>query len=292
MDNWRQFLIDAYGRFHEMADRPDIVFPGLFSFSIADTAKKAKGGGSHHFVWGQSVPSELRETVNQLNAWCMCLHHWGVWIKLLEEYEEDQQWELESHFVEPLAYFCMHQPQAVAERILMVAENAIHQANLAVFPNAKDRLDQDDRPPGRPLGVDARKKQLNRISARWLRYAAFRNLWAQIDSRVYRKLSLDFRNLSNHSIAPRFRMGVISRVHRSIVPASVMQDGPNGTVQFVEDPSRQCVRYAFGEVPPLQFDVAYAANADQLRLVFKVMHAFEGLIEELSDAMNAKAVTG
>jgi hypothetical protein len=259
-------------------------FPGLVAFDICDIASVANGS----FAWKWAVPSELTETINGVNTWCLRLHQWGGWLRLLDQYDENMRWEIEHHFVEPVAFYCMFQPRAVSERLLEVVENAIHQANCFVFPDEKDRLDQDALKPGQRLKVEKRKKQLDRIAARWLQYRPFRDLWTQIDSKSYRKLTHDFRNLSSHSIAPRFRFGETSRVQRSIVPTSNMVEQPDGTSLLLEDSTSLCFSYAFGVVMPLSFENAHAANLEQYELVRRTMRALDALIAELVGAINCR----
>ena len=83
----------------------------------------------------------------------MRLHEWATWIELLPEYDEETRWEIAYHFIEPLAFFAMYQPRAVAERLLEVAETALHHANCFTIPNGKDRLDQDALKPGTRFSV-------------------------------------------------------------------------------------------------------------------------------------------
>lgn len=281
---WREAMIGAYIRFHELGWSRQETFPGLVSFAIADDASQANGS----FQWSWSVPSAVRETINGINAWAMRLHEWATWIELLPEYDEETRWEIAYHFIEPLAFFAMYQPRAVAERLLEVAETALHHANCFTIPNSKDRLDQDALKPGTRFSVQQRLAQLDRLGSHWKAYRRFRDLWTQIDSKTYRDLSHDFRNLTSHSFGPRFHAGAILRAHRSIAPARVMVKQPGGTFQLADDPTRTCVRYECGFIEPLEFAAAYKANLGEFRLTERSIDALHQLIAELVEAMNSR----
>lgn len=281
---WREAMIGAYTRFHELGWSRQKTFPGLVSFAIADDASQANGS----FQWSWSVPSAVRETINGINAWAMRLHEWATWIELLPEYDEETRWEIAYHFVEPLAFFAMYQPRAAAERLLEVAETALHHANCFTVPNSKDRLDQDALKPGTRFSVRQRLAQLDRLGSHWNAYRRFRDLWAQIDSKTYRKHSRDFRNLTSHSFGPRFHTGEILRAHRSVGPAPVTVEQPDGTYQIAEDPTRTCVSYEFGVIEPLEFAAAYKANLDEFRHSKRCIDSLHHLVGELVEAMNTR----
>jgi hypothetical protein len=281
---WREAMIGAYTRFHELGWSRQETFPGLVSFTIADDASQADGS----FQWSWSVPSAVRETINGINAWAMRLHEWATWIELLPEYDEETRWEITHHFVEPLAFFAMYQPSAVAERLLEVAETALHHANCFAIPNTKDRLEQDSLKPGARFSVRQRLTQLDRLCSHWNTYQRFRDLWSQIDSKTYRKLSRDFRNLSSHSFGPRFHTGEIRRARRSVGPPTVAVEQPDGSYRIAEDPTRTCVRYEFGVIEPLEFTAAYKANLDEFRHTKRCIDSLHHLVGELVEAMNTR----
>lgn len=277
-------MVAAYTRFHELTWERRAAFPGLIDFGIADLASKAKGS----LQWDWGVSSEICETINGINTWGLRLHEWAGWLDLLEESDCQMRLEIENHFVEPVAFFCMFQPPAIAERLLEVVENAIHQANCFVFPDVKDYLDQDELKPGQRFSIHQRRQQLDRLRSRWPSYQAFRDLWTQIDSASYRKHSRNFRNLSSHSFAPRFQTGQISRAPRSIVSASTLVKQPDGSYEEIFDPAQKCVSYALGVIEPLPFKAAYEANLKEYRVVQRTMGTLHKLITELVNATNAR----
>lgn len=203
-----------------------------------------------------------------------------------ENEDENDAWEIQHHFIEPLAFYCLFQPSTGAERILEVAENAMHQANCHIFPDMKDKLDQDDLKPGKQLGFKDRKAQLDRLGSRWENYQVFKNLWAQIDSKSYRESIKNFRNLSSHSIAPRFGFGEIGRAFRSIVPAQEMVQQPDGFYKPVNHPSKKMISYAIGVQEPLSHEPIYEANLQEFLKVKRCMLAFDKLVEEMAAAIN------
>lgn len=151
----------------------------------------------------------------------MRLHEWASWNLVVDSYEsEEEKWEVLHHFVEPLAFFCMLQSSAVSDRLMLVSETLLHQANCRVFPEYSDRLDQDSLKSGQTLRRSDRRKQANRLGKRWTKFSVFRDALGAINGSEYQKVSRNFRDLSVHSFAPRFMTGQVSRATRSIAPPS------------------------------------------------------------------------
>lgn len=284
---WHELHINAYLRFRECLEQRQKNPLIYISYSVVKKAKEAKGG----LAWDWGVPSEIRETINEINSWCSRLHEWRTWLNLLPEYEDDgnnDAWEIQTHFIEPLAFYSLFQPSAVAERIIEVAENAMHQANCYIFPDMKDKLDQDNLKPGQQLSFKARKAQLDRLGSRWKNYRVFKELWAQIDSKSYRESIKNFRNLSSHSIPPRFGFGEISRAFRSIVPAQEIIQQPDGLYKPVNHPSKKMISYVIGIQEPLSHELTYEANLQEFLKVKRCMLAFDKLVEEIAAAINRR----
>ncbi|MBN8800440.1 MAG: hypothetical protein J0H05_02050 [Stenotrophomonas acidaminiphila] len=218
----------------------------------------------------------------------MHLHAWGAWNLVVDSYEvEDDKWEVLSHFVEPVAFFCMLQPSSIADRLTVAAETLLHQANCRVSPDEPDRLDQDRLKPGQTLRRSDRRKQLNRLGKHWANFGAFRDALSAIDGRDYRNVTRNFRDLSVHSFAPRLMIGQVVRAIRSIVPWQEMSAQPDGTYLPVEHPTRKGVQYVAQAMEPLHLDATRAANLAEYHKALTAMRAFAALIDELCVRMDA-----
>jgi len=90
-----------------------------------------------------SISGDIREAINQLHSWHEHMVSWSIWIETIKNFEHNDAWSLRNMYVEPIAFFCMFQPSATRERFGSIATNAIHQANLHLTRDYKDRLDQD-----------------------------------------------------------------------------------------------------------------------------------------------------
>jgi hypothetical protein len=279
---WKAFTIGAYGRFHDTLERDRTAHPGLTSYDIVERVQSVHGT----VAWWWGAASEVRETINSINAWGVRLREWGAWNSVIESFPtRDDQWDVLNHFVEPVAYFCMLQPSSFRDRLVVVAETLLHQANVFVF-DEQDRLKQDDLAPGKVLRRSDRKKQLARLGRRWCSFGPFRDALWNLDDEAYAALTRNFRDLSAHSFAPRFMHGQISRAFRSIVPRQEIAAQEDGTYLLVEDKSRQVVSYAMSVLEPLPLDTVRASNLDEYGKARHAMNCFTQLIDELCDTMS------
>lgn len=198
-------------------------------------------------VWGFSVSPQIRETINCANDWCQQLHIWNIWLHVLPEFSGEQRWELESSTVCPAAFFCMLQPAAHSDRLLELAENLLHQANLIAVEGYKDRLDQDSPPTGRRLQRKRALAQLDRLGQGWFAYSRFRELHRQINDKNYCQATANFRNRAVHSLASRWTQGDILHAVRSIQPWEDMVQQQDGTWLSVPHPTNKgcAVRHWF-----------------------------------------------
>lgn len=272
----REFFEVAYRKYWDKQESNSSRVVELCEYELCDEIRRAKWYVMADFM----VEGELREATNLMNSWRLKLLQWEGWIDVLDEYGEDDAWQIRSHFVESIAYFCMFQPSAVRDRIARIATNSIHQANLSIDKSYVDRLDGDD-PEFR--GRFSRKnieKQLERIGSRWANTCEFLCALRRLDSAEYRKKNVDWRNLASHSLAPRFEIGHVQAVTRSIVPRSFMVEQPDGTFKVELDTQKKSVSYGFGGIPPLSLKGIYAANLEQFEAALKVHKTYERLIQE------------
>lgn len=240
--------------------------------------------------WGPAfmslaIASELKESINQLHAWYGYLVDWSIWIDVLKQFHGSQEWYVRRQYVEQLAFYCMLQPSATRERFGSIATNAIHQANLALQENYKDRLDQDK---SGHLNRKKRVEQLKRIGAHYKCFASFQQALTCLDDKAFSRTSYNFRDLANHGIAPRFEQGETSFVKRSIEPWSELIEQPNGTALLVDHPTKKAVCYGFGGTAPLSFNQAHDACWQEYLKAIKLFHAYQALLRELLNALSQR----
>lgn len=283
--SWRSLTIEAQERFHQMLRANSQRFPGLVDYAVVERARAASGTPA----WSWGAASEIQETINSVNAWGMRLHEWASWNLVVDSYErEEDKWEVLHHFVEPLASFCMLQPSAVSDRLMLVSETLLHQANCRLFPEHPDRLDQDDLKPGKTLRRSDRRKQVSRLGKHWTKFSLFRDALGAINGSEYQMISRNFRDLSVHSFAPRFMMGQILRAIRSIAPQQEMVAQPSGGYLLVDHPSKKCVQYEMVAAEPFPLSLACSASLSEYQKVLTAMSKFSELVSEVCDAMDAK----
>lgn len=279
---WRAMTLEAYERFHAVLEQHRTEHPGLTRYIAVDRAETTRGTSA--WWWGAS--SEVRETINSINAWGVRLHEWAAWNQVLDSYSDrNERWDVLNHFVEPMAFFCMLQPSSFADRLSLAAETLLHQANRRVSPDEPDRLDQDAR-PGKPLRRSDRRRQLNRLGKGWKCFSSFQQALHALDGHEYRRLTHNFRDLASHSFSPRFMLGQINRAIRSIGPYHELQLQPDGCYKQVDHPTRKVVSYAMSSLEPLPLDAAHEANLAEYRRARNAIECFAKLIDELCDWMD------
>lgn len=285
---WRTLSTEAHTRYLDQLLAIRAEYPDLTDYAASHRAGATKG--TMPWVWG--AEGELSETINSMNAWGGALHSWNAWNRVVASYDDvDDRWTILNDSVEPLAFFCMLQPSSLADRITVLAETLLHQANLVVSPGYKDRLDQDALKPSAIVRRRDRRAQLDRLGRPWAAYPAFRTALAEMDGQTYRKPTRNFRDLSAHSFAPRLMIGEISRAIRTIVPWTDHVAQPDGTYIEVPDPTRKMVQYGMGLMQPLPLEATRAANLVEYVKAKATMAAFSKLIGQLCDRIEAKQVS-
>lgn len=276
MTEYRQLLEGAYQRFHDLIDANVGTSYERFSYDICDEIKRANWSNAGAWV----VPNTVREAINELHSWRLRLQDWELWIHLKPEYDFNDWWTIQLHLLEPIVFYCMHQPSAFKDRLLVMTEVTLHQANLSLDQAYKDRLDQDKKTKGNWLSEGERKKQLSRMGNGWASYPMFKNRIGQVNTKDYENKTRNYRNLSTHGFAPNLGHGYLMTMTREIVPWQNCESQEDGTVRFVDDPIRKALRYGFGELGPLDLEATFRLNLEQYRKVSQAFEAYSDLIIE------------
>ena len=283
-ERWRAHSLQAHSRYHDQLVAIREQHPGLTGYAIVERVDATKGT----FAWWWGAASEVRETVNSINAWCVRLHTWNAWNRVVDSFDgEDEKWEVLNDFVEPIAFFCMLQPSSLADRITVAAETLLHQSNLHVIPGRADELDQDDLKPGKTLPRSRRRDQLKRLGQPWHNFPAFRDALFAMDGKDYQKVTRNYRDLTNHSFAPRLMIGDVARAIRSVGAPTKLVEQPDGTYLPVADTTRARPQYVMQSMQPLPLDATRIANLAEYSKARRTMDAFALLITELCDRIDA-----
>lgn len=255
------------------------------SYDLCDLVGKAEW--SIPFV-GFMVDGELRESINELNAWLRHLEDLKVWAEVLKSYDEEDAWSLRLHFVEPLVRYCMLQPSSTRDRLGQVATNGVHQANLCVDADYKDVLDQDKLKPGQFLSRKKLEAQLARILKRWTTGEQLIAALQSMDSETHRQQTYDYRNEASHFIAPRVEFGEVQFVTRRIKPYSELVEQPDGTFKLIERHGKTCVSYGFGGIRPLTLAEIIETNSQEYDFAVAALAAYSDLLREALAQMAAR----
>lgn len=194
-------------------------------------------------------------------------------------FDDEANWTISSHCVEPVATWCLLQPAATRDRLDNIATHAIHHGRLATDPTYKDSLEGDK--GNRYLAPPQQERQLAAIGAVWSTLPSFLDHLASVDDTAFRRLTFDFRNQASHSIAPRLEAGFTQMVKRRIEPFQDMVRQPDGAFLLVADPARGVVSYGFGGTPPLPLSNASALVGSAHRKARAAVEAYLALVAEI-----------
>lgn len=231
------------------------------------------------------VDGELRESINDLNSWQKALDTLELWSGILADYNEEESWALRHEFVEPVVYFCMHQPSSTRDRLTQVATNGIHQANLNLLDGYKDVLKQDN---GKFLSRKRIESQLSHIAGHWTGGHRLLASLQSLDSKRYRQQTFNYRNRASHFIAPRLEFGEVEFVTRSIEPHEEMVLQADGSYRFKQVPGKMDISYSFGGIGPLTLKEIIEANSREYELAAIALDAYSDLLREVLAAMRER----
>ncbi len=283
----RHALEQAFQAFLDAREQLPLAPDFPFRFDLVDEVKS----GSWRAMANLMLADHLQETTNLMNEWWSRLRDWNAWLAVLDAIADEQEaWRLRLDFVEPLVFWCMLRPSAMRDLFGFIATHAVHQANLVVNPNCQDRLDEDAK--NRPLKRDQREQQLLRIGARWPGCNHFTACLTKADSKAYRDLTFDYRNLASHGMAPRFEFGHTNSVRRAVVPKSELVWQADGSFSSEATSGKRTVSYAFGGIPPLRLHEMHAANQSEFAHARAAFEAYRDLLRELLAAIRSAAAEG
>ncbi len=231
------------------------------------------------------VDGELRESINDLNSWQRALDTLALWSAILADYNEEESWALRHEFVEPVVYFCMHQPSSTRDRLGQVATNGIHQVNLNLVDGYEDALDQDK---GKFLSRSRIESQLNRLAGHWTSGHHLLASLRSLDSKEYRQQTYNFRNRASHFIAPRLELGEVEFVTRSVETSEKMVLQADGSYRMEEVPGKTSIAYSFGGISPLTLKEIIEANSREYELAAIALDAYSDLLREVLAAMKER----
>ncbi len=222
-----------------------------------------------HLFGEQMVACDLRELTNLLNRWLYSLKRWHAWNQIISPHDEDTAWALRSEFLDAFARECLLKPSAMRDIFTSVATGALHQARLSSDPAYRDHLEGDpvsptDKP--RPLNRPQKEARLRTLANKWPEGKALLAAICRMDNEAYKDATSDYRNRSSHTIGPRLGLGTTRTVTRTVVPATRLERGSDGSFHEISIPGKMCVSYGFGGTPPLDLDAVRIENEGQFKL--------------------------
>lgn len=287
---YRALLSDAYQKHWLELDLETLGTP-FFSY---DTVEEIM---SWRLPWlgNHLLGPNFNELINAINAWNHRLRAWSAWNRVLTSIsDEKDRWDVRSEFVEPLVFFCLHQPSSSRDRLIRFATQVVHVGNLRVTAGYRDVLTEDakvlkrlkknnKKPHAVFLGRDDAEKQFKDKSIGWHEAGALMDHVQQLDTDVYRDATGDWRNRAAHGISQHFEFGEVDRVTRCVGFAETMDEVPGG-FEFKES-----VSYVFGGYGALNLDDVLKANQSQFEVAMRAVCACENLLREVGERAGRSA---
>lgn len=283
----RDMLADASKTMIKMLysnDQTVSCLSGYHSYDMNDLLVQARLGTA-----GEIACSDYSEMVNRLNAWIRHARAFSVWIKVMNQQNDGDRWSVYLAFVEPLAFFCLHQPAAFKDAVMRYATHAIHAGNVAMG-YTEDRLPEDKKKikhlrsgsSNHFLSRREQEEQLQSISTRWEAAPHLSRQLQELDNESYRVATGDWRNESAHYIPPRIYMGTTRWCRREMDFYRPLVERPDGIFSWIEDKEKFVVSYRFGGDDALTCEKAHDLNIEQLQIARRVMTACDVLLEEIA----------
>jgi hypothetical protein len=288
MNEYKALMLDAFNKYLK-AEQSGHATP-LFSYDIVESVRSAdlRPFDAEHLA------SDFCDVINQYHAWSLRLNSWAKWNGILKGYQnQDQQaWMIRSSFLEPVAFFCLHQPASFKDLLIKYCTMAFHLANLSRDPFYPDELAEDNEIFKRLQKNDANAhkyflsrraalKQLEEISSKWAIGAQIIQLISDLDDADYGDKSQGWRNHSAHYIAPRLHFGGTRPVKRQVHFAESWIKQGDGTISISEDRNKKAISYSFGHTEPLNAEAIYQANAQQLKCAELALIAVHELLNDI-----------
>lgn len=240
------------------------------------------------FPAGEIIHSETVELTNIINSWQESLQKWSVWNKIIENYSDNDAWDIRTEFINKNTHFCLMQPSRVRDLITTVATNSFHQILLITQHGYKDHLFGEKlKPIDKPRFLkrtdkEKRMQELhNKLIAKNDLDSFFIQKHSELNTSNYESQTSDYRNLFCHSIPPRFAEGLTRLVKRDIVQATQMVEQSDGTYNDDFVPDKIAVRYSLGGTPPLQLTEIFSINLSQFKTARDCYNAYLNIITHI-----------
>ncbi len=208
-EKYRTLLKSSFDAYLELLDQEDFQLGcSCLSYDFDFLRNRA-----WHLLGREMVECDLRELTNLLNRWLYSLKRWHAWNQIISQHDEDTAWALRSEFLDAFARECLLKPSALRDIFTSVATSALHQARLSSDPAYRDHLKGDPASPidkPRPLNRPQKEARLRTIANKWSEGEALLEAICRMDSDAYKDATSDYRNLSSHTIGPRFGLGTTS----------------------------------------------------------------------------------
>lgn len=292
---YRALLSDAYQKHWLELDQETSGVP-FFSY---DTARKVMSW-SLPLLGDQLLGSNFNELIIVINAWNHRLRSWAAWNRILASIgDEKDRWDVRSEFVEPLVFFCLHQPASARDRLIRFATQVVHVGNMHLIAGYRDELREDARvfkrlqqnhefPHAVFLRRDEAEAQFRERSGEWAAAGALLADVLQLDAEDYRDATGDWLNRAAHGIPQHFEFGEVERVTPEVRFARAKVDVPGG-VEFKKDRTRKSVSYVFGGYDALKLDDVLKANQLQFDVAMRAVGACEKLLCEVGERAGCTA---
>jgi hypothetical protein len=288
MNAYRESMLSIFRDFLELKPPDDQAL--FFSYDIIDKVKSTKLFPSR----AEYLAYDLMEIINCYHDWTIRLQSWRTWNQILKGYSDNEKkaWEIRHEFLEPTAFFCLHQPASFKDLLIKYCTMSFHFGNLERNPEYKDELEEDkeifrrlqnnhSQPYDYFLSRSKAIDQLVKLSGSWAMAKKILDDLTELDSKTYKDKSKNWRNSSAHYIAPRLQFGDVRPVTRYVSFHEQLVYQPDGTVSISEDKTRKQIFYGFGGTGPLNLEEIYEINTKQNKIVYGIISSIHELLDEI-----------
>jgi hypothetical protein len=216
--------------------------------------------GPEWFIFFSLSKDFVREILNSINQFMSYLIRLEAWSEVLEDYENENRFNIIVEIIDPLACYIVNYVYAIKNRIAFVASSLLHQTFRLLDPEWHD----SDFKEGRFLfpqlyGFLKKYKEYSHLSNNADNLRVF---FDQIDNEVFREKTKEFRGRYHHMVPPNIEIGLSGLINRI--------ETKNGRIS-----------YGIGGQKPLSLKEILPALHDQHEKCSETFRVFWELFQEI-----------
>jgi hypothetical protein len=187
----------AYNQFWDFAHKQEFDFCVMEDHYLYEKDKKVSE------YYDLMEIDFTREILNLINKFGTTINKIIIWNEVYSNYHDEVEREdLIYEFIKYPMYYCLHQPKAIQQKILLSSIQLCNQADIAIN-NARDYIPQNEK-----NGYDLINcKTLKEMSKKWDKQCKLVKHLKKLPSKEFNRETKNYRDSAQHQIPPYIEYG-------------------------------------------------------------------------------------